>query len=468
MIDAPLQQPAAYLVDQTATEMNPFNPPELPQIRHLIYEYYRLVIGPDGCPMRLMPDGRQVFHPILIPYLVLDHLKAYGISGSRASLDYARFVMDCALQRAEPGCAPLLFYYEPESGLSQVPQRFYSALTQSWYLRALARLELHFPGRYTESLQRAWASLNIPIEEGGVLLRKDFGWIVEEYPHEPPLYTLNGWLTALRWVLGELAPLKKAGIDPMEFLRRNLDAVEHLLPIYDAGFCNNTRYQLTGFTRMRLVSDRPVGLACTGLQIAIKGEAPITVDLTSAGKSGRWASFLEKQDERSMQFNVLQSVISAPEPNRYSAKLTCTTDCRVKVLMADGGYDPNLTAMPTTNWREIREHDLTAGENLISGEITSDGKDMFSYPTNFKKKLGDLYHNAYHFIHVMDLAILYRETGRVALADMALKWLDYIDHWPKMEELRRKDINLRSYGYQNDEFRTQVHNYLDAGPKRQL
>ncbi len=468
MTDTPLEQLAADLVDQTATEVNPFNPPELPQIRHLIYEYYRLVIGPDGCPMRLMPDGRQVFHPILIPYLALDHLKAYRISGSRASLDYARFVMDCALQRAEPGCAALLFYYEPESGLSSIPHRFYSALTQSWYLRSLAQLEAHFPGRYKDSLQRAWASLNIPIEEGGVLLRKDFGWIVEEYPHEPPLYTLNGWLTALRSVLAELPTLKDVGIDPTEFLQQNLDAVEHLLPIYDAGFCNNTRYQLSGFTRMRLVSNKAAGLACSSMEITIANEAPIFVNMAPTGKTSRWKSFLERHDARSLQFNIMQSLISAPEPNRYSAMLTCTSDCRVKVLMADGAYDPNMSAMPTTSWREIREHDLTAGESLISGEITSDGRDMFSYPTNFKKKFGDLYHNAYHFIHVMDLAILYRETGRVALADMALKWLDYIDHWPEMEELRRKDINLRSYGYQNDQFRVKVRQYLDAGPKRQL
>lgn len=448
--------------------MDPFNPPKLPHVRNVVYDYYRLVIGADGCPMKSLPDGRQVFHPILIPYLVMDHLKIYDTTGNPAALEYARFVMDCALARADPHPDALLFYYDPTSGLSSVPRRFYSALTQSWYLKALSQLEKRFPGEYAQHLKRAWASLNIPIEDGGVLLRKDFGWIIEEYPHEPPLYTLNGWLTALRWILGEFQHLQDAGIDSAWFLKKNLDAVERLLPIYDAGFCNNTRYQLTGFTRLRLVSDSAVDLNCEGFEIVIEGEGSISADLAPPLKPNRWASFLEKRDRRSLQFNILQSLISAPHPNRYIANVTCRKDCKVKVLVADGEYDPGLTSIPTTRWREIREHDLKAGSNMILGDITSDGRDLFAYPTNFKKKLGDLYHNAYHFVHVMDLAILYHETGRIYFAEMARKWVDYLDRWPDMRELSRYDISLQPYGYEDDHFRRMVEKYLSANPLRHI
>lgn len=448
-------------------ESFPSSLPPLPAARLAVYDYYRLDFDTDGCPMRRMPDGRLVFHPILIPYIVSDYHNLYRKTQDPACLDYAREVMDMALNRAEPGRKELLFYYEPESGLTAMPHRFYSALTQSWYVKTLAHLERLHPGEYREHLACAFASLLIPIDQGGVLVRKDFGWLVEEYPHEPPLYTLNGWLTAIRWVLEALPELDKCNLDCREFLRRNLDAVEHLLPLYDAAFCWNTRYQLTGFTRLKIVTDRRAGLACGSFGIDVPGEALLQADLQSSSRSNRWQSHRERQDARLLQFNIVQSMISYPKANRYRAEIRCDQDCNATIFVADGDYDPALTAMPTTRWREIGRHALRSGTNQIDGDIPFDDRNIFAYPTNFKKKIGGRFYNAYHIVHVIDLAVLYAGTGRQIFADTAIKWLSYMDHWPEMTVLADPQTSKSSHVY-GDDLPAVVERYLSKPVKQTL
>lgn len=444
--------------------LDPFAPPELPHSRQLVYEYYRLARGPDGCPMKRMPDGRLVFHPILIPYLVVDYLNLHKNTGDETCLDYAVFVMERALERADAGRDEIIFTYDPQDGLSSIPHAFFSALTQSWYVSALAKLERIFPGKYGESLRRAFLSLLIPIEEGGVLLKKDFGWIVEEYPNEPPLYTLNGWLTALRMVLDSHDILARNGVECQSFLERNLDAVEHLLPLYDADFCWNSRYQLTGFTRIKFVTDRSVKMECLSMMTNIAGEQPIYADLNPPLKRNRWRSYLERHESRMLQFNILQSMISFPKANDYRLRIRCNRDCNMRVFVADGDYDPGLSALPTKRWREISRTGVVAGDNEISGEIPYDDRNVFAYPTNFKKQIGDLYYNAYHIVHIVDLAVLYRYTGRTAFADTARKWLGYMENWEGMPELASPVISKMAHLY-GDTLQDTVKKYLSKSLK---
>jgi hypothetical protein len=51
-------------------------------------------------------------------------------------------------------------------------------------------------------------------------------------------------------------------------------------------------------------------------------------------------------------------------------------------------------------------------------------------------------------VHIADLAILYRHTGRVAFRDMARKWLAYMRDWDAMPELADPTISklARHYG----------------------
>jgi len=85
----------------------------------------------------------------------------------------------------------LVFWYDPEDGLSTIPTRFYSGLTQAWYIRSIGRLSEVRP-EFTAYLPGLFRSLKVDVDDRGCLLRRDFGWAVEEYPYAPPLFVLNG------------------------------------------------------------------------------------------------------------------------------------------------------------------------------------------------------------------------------------------------------------------------------------
>ena len=81
---------------------------------------------------------------------------------------------------------------------------------------------------FLEYTQKFFNSLKIPLNKKGVLLKKDFGWIVEEYPLDPPLYTLNGWLTVLRILIDSEKYMKRIeGIE--KFIQNNLNAHSSIL-----------------------------------------------------------------------------------------------------------------------------------------------------------------------------------------------------------------------------------------------
>jgi hypothetical protein len=400
----------------------------LPDHRREVYEYYRLTFDEDGCPMKQMAEGKT-FHPILPPYLICDYLVEYQKTRERSFLQSAESILNSALQRAECLSGATVFMYRPESGLSQHPHPFYSALTQAWYMKAICDLSRCTLQDYRDQLVRVFRSFLIPIDKSGVLVKKEYGWIVEEYPSRPPLYTLNGWLTVLRMIISCREVLERFEIPYQELLDRNLDALEHLLPLYDAGFCLNSRYQLTGFTRLRLVFDRHVSPQVLSFAVMIPGEATIAGNREKI-TGYRWENYLERTEEKLLQFNVVLSLVSYPAPNVFSCELTVEQDCRAKVFVADGDYRPDLSAMPTQRWRQISSVTLTAAQiNRLLVPILFDERNSFAYPTNFKKKIANKFFNAYHFVHVVVLAEIFAFSNRDIFREVALRWLGYYERW---------------------------------------
>ncbi len=422
------------------------NIPPIPAHRKSVYEYYRLTFDKYGCPMKQTESG-MVFHPILAAYLIIDLVTLFEKTGENSFLQHAQAVATHALNRAEHLNDALIFLYSPDTGLSSVPQTFYSALTQAWYVKSFCALEKHFPEEYQEEIGKFFRSLTVPCEESGVLMKKDYGWIVEEYPHEPAFYTLNGWLTVLRWIVQCRKMLDSIGIQYGEFLERNLDAVEHLLPLYDASFCLNSRYQLTGYSRIKIVFDKPVAYKCLGFEIEIPGEGRFAGTLDFDKKS-RWKNYLERSEDRLLQFNVLLSLISKPEPNVFRVRLKANKACKGKIHLAQGSYRPDISGMPTERWKELQTISLSPDTEIeIECPIPFDGENLFAYPTNFKKKINGLMYNGYHFVHIVDLADLYAYSRRSSLKLMARRWLQYINKWNEFPVLRNDMYSLKSHIY---------------------
>jgi hypothetical protein len=437
--------------------------PPIPEHRKAVYDYYRLTFDDNGCPMK-QTDSGMVFHPLLPAYLMVEYCTLFQKTKDKKYVDSALRIADLSLQKAVSQQSTLVFLYHAEDALSYVPGTYYSALTQSWYIKALSCLSPWSIKRggsgFERELSELFGSLLIPVESGGVLMQKDYGWIVEEYPQKLPLYTLNGWLTVIRIIIAHHHTLSKLILGIDEFLEKNLRAIEKLLPLYDAGFCYNSRYQLSGFTRIKLVFDRPVECRIKEAFIRIPGEGDYSI--SSHRQKSRWENYLERQEGRIIQFNVVLSLISYPHPNRFLCQLNINQDCKLDIFLADGDYRPDSTALPTQKWRQVKTLNIFAGDVSIDSELPFDGKDLFAYPTNFKKEIGGVKYNAYHFVHIIDLVELYSYNANPVFKKYALRWLGYINEWSGLKLLQEGGYSLEPHSYGRD-FSSIVQNRLESG-----
>jgi len=437
-----------------------YSSPPIPERRASIYEFYKLTFDERGCPMKKTDKG-NVFHPILAPYLICDYVLEFERSKDHKFLISAENILRRAFEHAEKKGASSVFIYKSGSGLSQHPYDFYSALTQTWYLKAICDLSKHFGDKYRDYLESIFASLLVPIDGGGVLVHKPYGWILEEYPSKPSLYTLNGWLTVLRMIISCRNILTSFSINHELLLKKNLDALEYLLPLYDAGFCRNSRYQLSGFRRLRIVFDRPVSPSVLNFSIEIPNEGEYHGNINKMTHY-RWENYVERVEQRVLQFNFVQSLISFPDPNKFSCNLSVTQACKAKFFVSAGKYKPDLSAMPTEEWSQISEVILKSGRNDLVFDIPFDNSNLFAYPTNFKKKIEGLNYNVYHFVHIITLAEIFAFSKRSLFKDFALRWLNYSEEWPGCEDLSKYDVSLTPFKY-GDRFKEFVLSILNKG-----
>ena len=427
--------------------------------RRRIYDFYKLEFDQNGCPHK-NENGSLIFHPLLPAYLILEYAKAFTTSGNSLFIENAHSIASLALERAHGEADVLTFRYSCDDGLSYVPGNFYSALTQAWYVKSLSFLSQislgHIDCDYSNEIKGFYNSLLVPIDQGGVLVAKDFGWIVEEYPHEPPLYTLNGWLTVLRWVCDSDSFLKKIGVDTSLFLNKNFEAVKKLLPLYDLEELSNTRYQLTGFTRVRFVFTKAIDFELCEFHVDIPGEGKYYNHDFGGNTSNRWKNHIERIDGRILQLNIVNSLVANPEVSTLNCVLRCSTESEASILVADGAYRPDCTAMPTQAWRELSRVSLHSGVNRLKASLSSDGKDLFAYPTNFKKKIDGKLYNSYHFIHIIDCAELYAFSGIEIFKEYAFKWLSYCENWVNLLCLQDPNISIQHQNYTPEQLKSYI------------
>lgn len=441
-------------------------PPPIPEHRKSVYEYYRLTFDEFGCPMK-QTDSGMVFHPILAAYLIVDYMSLFKKTKDEKYIGIANRIAELALAKAEKVENALVFWYRPESNLSYVPGTFYSALTQAWYIKALCVLRPYSRKRggadWGVELSCIFNSLLLDIERNGVLIKRNIGWIVEEYPHKIPFYTLNGWLTALRIVITHRNELSEVCSDVNVFLSQNLRAVEALLPLYDAKHCFNSRYQLSGFSRVKIIFDRSVSYSLEQFEVEIPSEGVFSGSLSK--EMSRWSNYLEREEARVLQFNIVRSLISAPEENIFRFRLSVDADCSITIMLADGDYRPDATGMPTTSWIKLETKRISAGKNsCYDVRLPFDGRDNFAYPTNFKKLIGGINYNAYHFVHIIDLAELYAYSKRPIFKEYALRWLEYTSLWGNIPALKDGAYSIAPYSY-GDDFSDIVKNSLDKSAR---
>lgn len=413
-------------------------------------------------------NGKLVFHPMLPAYLIYDLVEEYRQSKEKQHLRDAQKILDLSIAHSSHLKNSIVFYYYPKDKLTLYPNKFYSALTQIRYLRALCHLNKHseknyikkliikvFLKKYSEKnylqqsiikifnlenifkretlIKKIFNSLLIDVQDGGVLLNHDEGIIFEEYPHSIPQLTLNGWLTVIQTLIEMKSELKKLNIGITELIDKNLMLLKKILPLYDVPHLHNSRYQLTGFNRLRLILSKETNLKFKKIALKIPSLGCYGFKKRTPKNTTRWHNYVEKNEGKLIQLNIVQSLISYPKPNILEIEILASEKLKFFVQLGDGDYTPDLSGMPLQRWRVIGNFFLNKGLNKISIPLPFDDKNITFYPTNFKKRFNSKQYNVYHFIHIAALADLYAFSNDSLFKEYALKWLEYSKKWSSLD-----------------------------------
>lgn len=420
--------------DPPGREMAP-----LSERRSDINAYYKLGFLEDGYPAREV-NGNLVPHPIYGTYVIADYLGQYRQNADKQFLDAARTVADAALARMTPLDDGLVFYYTPEMGLSSLPGTFYSGLTQARWIATFAQIwKVTGDQKYLDAAEKSLASLMIPVEKGGVLRRSHGGSVIEEWPNaKMPDFTLNGWTTAMRLV-AEYAQAT-GSLRAQALFNDNMVALKALLPLYDVPELANSRYRLSGPTKIRVSSeDTKIQFRSGAIAIPDIGSFDFAPE-----SSTHWENYVlaDGGDEITLHANL--NMVSFPEENVLKVQFEASKAGTAIVEIETGEYEPLRGAAGKNRWVELQRITIGQGINEITTQIPWKSAELVAYPTNFAKKISGKNYNAYHFIHINNLRSLFAYQPDEVLQEYANKWESYVKRWPDMSVYTNAGVELIS------------------------
>jgi len=82
-------------------------------------------------------------------------------------------------------------------------------------------------------------------------------------------------------------------------------------------------------------------------------------------KLSKWDNYVEGDEECLLQFNIVMSLVSYPNQNKFDENIWLNNDSTLRCFLADGDYDPHTTRMPTQHWRELSQFKLKVGSNSV-------------------------------------------------------------------------------------------------------
>lgn len=398
-------------------------------------DFYRFSFMADGYPGRAEPDGSVFAHPIYGTYALADYLKQLAASPSPELAEAIRTVAYAAISKMSEFHGALVFWYEadPLHG-ARLYEKHYSGLTQGYYA-----VELHRAGvalddpELIRAAERAFDSLLIPAETGGVYFESELGCTIAEVPQQPNSWILNGWMSSLTSVhrYAELSGSARAH----ELFARSARTMAGALDLYDDQALKISRYGLTGFTYLRLrFTELPERLAEVRLTVPGEGTYPVP-----AGVGTRWQLFVlaadleqERPTSKTVRMNVVLSLAPRGLPNVLELVVESARGGLVSLDGMRGEYDPRASSPVRTDWSELGSQTLEAGRNELRFELPEEYLEAVVYPTNFVKQVDGLNVNIYHGVHVNRLREIGRLSGIPELAEWADRWAAYVSDWPSM------------------------------------
>ncbi|GGJ90657.1 hypothetical protein GCM10010123_20670 [Pilimelia anulata] len=418
--------------------------PPLPAGRRAAWEMYRIAFLPDGYPGR-RTDDRVVPHPLYGTYVVNGYLARHAETGDAAYLAGARRVADAALARMAAHADALVFRYEP-GALNDLPNEYFSCLTQARYVAVLGKLHAATGDpRYAEATAAVLRSLRIPVERGGVARAAHGGVVLEEYAHPAPDYTLNGWTTATVLV-GEHA--ERTG-DPFaaELHADSVRALAAVLPLYDVPELANSRYRLGGYGTLQLEFTAP-GARIADAAVVLPGHGTHPVAPAGGTDNSRFLAHVAADGAVDGHTALLQAFLCRltwPAPNRFTATVTVPAAARLTVRIGQAPYRPAHSWVQPTGYADLATVELAPGANAVDVPIPWTSAELVAYPTNFNKRIAGRRYNVYHFIHVDTLTALHRSSGDEMIGYHARRWADYPNRWPELPVYAAAGVELARF-----------------------
>jgi hypothetical protein len=303
---------------------------------------------------------------------------------------------------------------------------------------------------FLESSKKILESLFIKQSDGGVLKQFHSGVSIEENPNEIPLYTLNGWLTAIINVkrYTDLVNSERAE----ELFSKNVDSVERIIDLYDVEELANSRYHLSGLCSLKvrfLNGFRPTVIRGS-VTIPQEGEFPIK--LQQSENVYKYSNYIKDKKHANVnhypvtteevEINIVLSMISFPDENSVSFELETSEGGEMEVLIGVGDYDLFSGDLRPTRWISLGKFNVSKNTPRIWVAIPWREAWLVAYPTSFGKKIGGKNYNVYHYIHINRIKTLYDYTKREKFNKYHLKWIGYTKRWPEMEPYKSGKIEF--------------------------
>lgn len=398
--------------------------------------YYKIHVLDDGYPAQRFEGGEFYEHPLYPTYLIEEFVAQYEAAKNPETLAAAEMIATAALKRMQRFGDALVFWYPGEGAHARVSCPHYSALTQAYYTRCFFDLWIATNNSHYEDVARqSFASLTIAVEKEGVARYLPYGIGMEELPLATPDLILNGWLSAIAALCEKPQLVARLGIS--DFIARNLDALEKLLPDYDCPGYRNSRYSLSGplYVRLRLLTSKaPLVLRDVRFSVG----AGFDFDIGTENDS-RWANYAFAKDVESQvastirfrshtaRFNLVASQFSLPN------QVSFTVDKPVLGLLALeaylGRYEPLASAPVDGKWTRLSIVGLYGRRKACKLAIPKSAMDLVGYPTNFAKVLDGRNRNIYHETHIRRLTQIAEYQNRPIFRHYAEKWRRYTREW---------------------------------------
>lgn len=414
----------------------------LPSVRlQKLNTRYKIAFLPDGYPGKRLKTGDIYTHPLYGTYILKDYLYQYGKDSSEYMYNSIVKLADVAIAKMTVKEDALIFYYEPceEFGYHE---KFYSSLAQSSYLIPLYKTyELTNNFKYKEAAQKVMKSLFLPIEKGGVALKTNGVFSIEEDPTKPHGIILNGWLSALTSIK-QYCELSNDTL-AYDLLLQSLKTLPSVLHHYDSEEYANSRYHLKGYQKFKIRFKNKNVLMIKGY-VNNKNGNKNKLQFLNDFKRKEYTNYIEtthldKKDNKykpiknEVIFNAILNRISFPVKNEVVLQIeNIIPNNYIEVERMVYTYTPDKGVTETNTWKKDTTIELKVGANEVKIIPDWEGLELIGYPTTFKQ-FDDKYHNVYHYIHIDRMEQLNELIKNDTIDFYINKWRGYTKKWPNMD-----------------------------------